>query len=108
MRDYGKDFATTFSDGKCTIQFNVVHPVKNCILKLSARQFLKKFLRNSRPLQWQRRLSVTIVACAKTGSASAVINGLFESLFLLVLRKVVLSSCVIPNSPEFSYTFIGK
>jgi hypothetical protein len=32
---------------------------------------------------------VTIVACAEMTLATAVINGLFESLFLLVSEKVI-------------------
>jgi hypothetical protein len=44
------------------------------------------------------RLCVTSVACVNTAIVIAVINGLFESLFYLVLDKVCLINMSHPNS----------
>ena len=46
-------------------------------------------------------LSVTSVACAKTALAKALINGLFVSLFLLVIGKVSLVN--LHRSPQLAY-----
>ena len=43
----------------------------------------------------------TMMTYAETTLATAAVNGLFESLFLLVLRKVSLVIKDHPNSPKF-------